>query len=123
MRLIISKRAMHIGWVRFFKKATSSFDFQDITSSALFKNLTEGKKNPGDVPYVTWKFDGDFPKTQCVAVRTHSALINEPPQNCLPFPVRSNACQGQELMGASLPPTMSVEFVGRLPQIAAKKMH
>ena len=74
------------------------------------------------MPYVTWMFDGDFPKTQCVAVRTHSGLINEPPQNCLPFRVRSNACQGQELMGATLSPTMSVEFVGRLPQIAAKIM-
>ena len=67
-------------------------------------------------------FDGDLPKTQRVAVKTHSGLINEPPQNCLPFRVRSNACQGQELMGATLRPTMSVEFVGRLPQIAAKIM-
>ena len=67
-------------------------------------------------------FDGDFPRTQCVAVRTHSGLINEPPQNCPPFRVRSNACQGQELMGATAPPTIIVELVGRLPQIAANIM-
>ena len=27
-----------------FRKVTSSFHFQDISTSALFKNLTEGKK-------------------------------------------------------------------------------
>ena len=63
-------------------------------------------------------FDGYFPTTQCVAVRTHSGLINEPPQNCRPSRVRNNACQGQELMGATVPPKISVELVGRFPQTA-----
>ena len=63
-------------------------------------------------------FDGDSPTTQCVAVRTHSGVINEPPQNCRPSRVRSNACQGQALMGATVPPTISVELVGRFPQTA-----
>ena len=71
---------------------------------------------------MTCMFDGDFPTTQCVAVRTHSGLINEPPQNCRPSRVRSNACQGQELTGATVPPTISVEIVGRLPQTAAIEM-
>ena len=64
--------------------------------------------------------DGNFPTTQCVAVRTHSGLINEPPQNCRPSRVRSIACQGQELMGATVPPTISVELVGRIPQTAER---
>ena len=80
----------------------------------------EGKsKFLDDESYVTCMFDGDFPTTQCVAVRTHSGLINEPPQNCRPSRVRSNACQGQELMIATVPPTISVEIIGRSPQTAA----
>ena len=75
-----------------------------------------------DESYVNCMFDGDFPTTQCVAVSTHSGLINEPPQNCRPSRVRSNACQGQELMGASVPPTISVETLGRIPQIAERRM-
>ena len=67
-------------------------------------------------------FDGYFPTTQCLAVRTQSGSINEPPQNCRPFRLLSNACQGQELMGANVPPTISEEIVGRLPQIAKKGM-
>lgn len=65
-------------------------------------------------------FDGDFPTTQCVAVITHSGSTNEPPQNCRPSRVLSNACQGQELMGATVPPTISVERICRIPQIAAR---
>ena len=75
-----------------------------------------------DETYVTCMFDGDFLSTQCVAVRTHSGLINEPPQNCRPSRVRSNACQGQELMGATVPPTINVELEGRIPQTAERGM-
>ena len=67
-------------------------------------------------------FDGEFPTMHCFAVRTHSGLINEPPQNCRPSRVRSNACQGQELMGATVPPTISVELAGLIPQTAERGM-
>ena len=104
-----------------FRMTISSLSFQN-TTKLLMNNFINNEKRCRDVPYVTWMLDGDFPSTQCVAVRTHSGFINEPPQNCRPSRVRSKTCQGQELMGATVPPTISVDRVGRLPQISVKIM-
>ena len=54
---------------------------------------------------------------QCVAVTTQRGSIKEPPQNCLPLLSRSSACQGQLLIGATVPPTIR-ELLGRYPQVA-----
>lgn len=55
-----------------------------------------------------------------MAVTTQRGSIKEPPQNCLPLPSSSIACQGQLLIGAMVPPTIR-ELLGRDPHETDKK--
>ena len=63
---------------------------------------------------LTLTLEGDFPLTQCAAVKTQEGSISEPPQNCLLELVINMTCHGQLFLGASVPPTMRV--LGRDPQ-------